>query len=60
MMQVDAVEKVDFALKPYIIIATRKYYNNNLVKKSMINLSVKPASPSLELRSQPGSEKLEG
>ena len=60
MMQVDAVEKVDFVLKSYIIIATRKYYNNNLVKKLMINLSVEAASTSLESRSQPGSKKLEG
>ena len=59
-MQVDAVEKVDFVLKSYIIIATRKYYNNNLVKKLMINLSVEAASTSLESRSQPGSKKLEG
>jgi hypothetical protein len=60
MMQVDAVEKVDFVLKSYIKIATRKYYNNNLVKKLMINLSVEAASTSLESRSQPGSKKLEG
>ena len=60
MMQVDAVEKVGFVLKSYIIIATRKYYNNNLVKKLMINLSVEAASTSLESRSQPGSKKLEG
>ena len=59
-MQVDAVEKVDFVLKSYIKIATRKYYNNNLVKKLMINLSVEAASTSLESRSQPGSKKLEG
>ena len=60
MMQVDAVEKVDFVLKSYIKIATRKYYNNNLVKKLMIKLSVEAASTSLESRSQPGSKKLEG
>ena len=59
-MQVDAVEKVDFVLKSYIKIATRKYYNNNLVKKLMIKLSVEAASTSLESRSQPGSKKLEG
>ena len=49
MMQVNAVEKVDFILKSYIIIATRKYYNNNLVKKLMINLSVEAVEASLRI-----------
>jgi hypothetical protein len=49
MMQVNAVEKLDFVLKSYIIIATRKYYNNNLVKKLMKNISQRTAEADLRI-----------